>query len=31
MKYYIAETVSGDFSTIVERVIESLKAEGVAC
>ena len=28
MKYYIAETVSGDFSTIVERVIESLKAEG---
>ena len=28
MKYYIAKTVSGDFSTIVERVIESLKAEG---
>ena len=28
MKYYIAKTVSGDFSAIVERVIESLKAEG---
>ena len=28
MKYYIAGTVSGDFSTIVERVIESLKAAG---
>ena len=28
MKYYIAKTVSGDFCTIVERVIESLKAEG---
>lgn len=28
MKYYIAKTASGDFSTIVERVIESLKAEG---
>jgi len=28
MKYYIAKTVSGDFSTIVERVIESLKAAG---
>jgi len=28
MKYYIAKTVSGDFSTIVKRVIESLKAEG---
>jgi uncharacterized protein (DUF302 family) len=28
MKYYIAKTVSGDFAAIVERVIESLKAEG---
>ena len=28
MKYYIAKTVSGEFSAIVERVIESLKAEG---
>ncbi len=25
MKYYIAKTTSGDFSTIIERVIESLK------
>jgi uncharacterized protein (DUF302 family) len=28
MKYYIAKTVSGDFSTVVDRVIEALKAEG---
>jgi len=28
MKYYIAKTVSGEFSAIVERVTESLKAEG---
>ena len=28
MKYYIAKTASGDFSAVVERVIESLKAEG---
>jgi uncharacterized protein (DUF302 family) len=28
MQYYIAKTVSGDFGAIVERVIESLKAEG---
>ena len=28
MKYYIAKTVSGDFPAVVERVIESLKAEG---
>jgi uncharacterized protein (DUF302 family) len=28
MKYYIAKTVRGDFPNIVERVIESLKAEG---
>jgi uncharacterized protein (DUF302 family) len=28
MKYYIAKTVSGDFPAIVERAIESLKAEG---
>ena len=28
MKYYIAKTVSGDFPAIVERVIDSLKAEG---
>ena len=30
MKYYIAKTVSGEFSAIVERVTESLKAEGLA-
>ena len=28
MKYYIAKTANGDFAAIVERVIESLKAEG---
>lgn len=28
MKYYIAKTVTGEFPVIVERVIESLKAEG---
>ncbi len=28
MKYYIAKTVSGDFSAVVERAIGSLKAEG---
>lgn len=28
MQYYIAKTVNGGFSTTVERVIESLKAEG---
>ena len=28
MKYYIAKVVSGGFPTTVERVIESLKAEG---
>ena len=28
MKYYIAKIVSGDFPAIVERVIDSLKAEG---
>jgi uncharacterized protein (DUF302 family) len=28
MKYYIAKTVNGEFSAIVERVTESLKAEG---
>lgn len=28
MKYYISKTVSGEFSAIVERVTESLKAEG---
>ena len=28
MKYYIARTVSGDFTAIVDRAIESLKAEG---
>ena len=28
MKYYIAKTVSGEFSAIVERVTESLKEEG---
>lgn len=28
MKYYIAKTTSGDFAAIVDRVIESLKAEG---
>ena len=28
MQYYIAKTVSGGFPVIVERVIESLKAEG---
>lgn len=28
MQYYIAKTVDGGFSTTVERVIESLKAEG---
>ncbi len=27
MTYYIAKTVSGDFDTIIERVIEALKAE----
>ena len=28
MKYYIAKTADGEFSTIVERVIEALKVEG---
>lgn len=28
MKYYIAKAVSGDFATVVNRTIESLKAEG---
>lgn len=28
MKYYIAKTVSGNFSAVVDRVTESLKAEG---
>ena len=28
MQYYIAKTVSGGFPATVERVIESLKAEG---
>jgi len=28
MKYYIAKTVNGDFAAVVDRVIESLKAEG---
>jgi uncharacterized protein (DUF302 family) len=28
MKYYIAKIVSGDFSAVVERVIDSLKSEG---
>lgn len=28
LEYYIAKTVSGDFSAIVERVVDSLKAEG---
>ena len=28
MKYYIAKTVSGDFSAVVDRTIEQLKAEG---
>ena len=28
MKYYISKSVGGDFLAIVERVIESLKAEG---
>ena len=28
MKYYIGKSVNGDFSAIVERVIDSLKAEG---
>jgi uncharacterized protein (DUF302 family) len=28
MKYYIARTVNGDFATVVNRTIESLKAEG---
>ena len=28
MQYYFAKTVDGDFPAIVERVIESLKAEG---
>jgi uncharacterized protein (DUF302 family) len=28
MEYYIAKAASGKFSAIVERVIESLKAEG---
>ena len=28
MQYYIAKTVTGGFPTIVERVIEALKAEG---
>ena len=28
MEYYIAKTASGDFSAIVERVVDSLKAEG---
>ena len=28
MEYYMAKTSSGDFAAVVERVIESLKAEG---
>lgn len=28
MKYYIAKTVDGDFASVVNRTIESLKAEG---
>jgi uncharacterized protein (DUF302 family) len=28
MKYYVAKTASGEFSAIVDRVIELLKAEG---
>ena len=28
MQYYIAKTVSGGFSATVERVFQSLKAEG---
>lgn len=28
MKYYIAKTVDGDFSSVVNRTVESLKAEG---
>ena len=28
MKYYIAKTVRGNFAAIVDRAIESLKAEG---
>ncbi len=28
MKYYIERTVSGEFSAILDRVIEALKAEG---
>ena len=28
MKYYIAKTVKGEFDTVVNRVIEALKAEG---
>ena len=28
LEYYIAKTASGDFSAIVERVVDSLKAEG---
>jgi len=28
MKYYIAKTASGEFSAVVDRVIELLKAEG---
>jgi uncharacterized protein (DUF302 family) len=28
MKYYIAKTVTGGFSAVVERAIEALKAEG---
>lgn len=28
MPYYIAKTVDGGFSAVVERVVESLKAEG---
>jgi uncharacterized protein (DUF302 family) len=29
MKFYIAKTVNGEFFAIVERVTESLKAEGI--
>ena len=29
MKYYIAKTVSGVFPAVVERIIKSLKAEGI--
>ncbi len=28
MQYYIAKTVRGDFSAVVQRVIEALKVEG---